>query len=117
MSATSGGIIDQIDAGHLRPRSHAVVGSLAAHLKLSPLGAEVLEAFKQGTSVGNEGLIDRIWNEIENLPPEQQGGRRVLVQLLHPDAPIDGYEAGYLVSWAESEGVPSEAIWTAFQSS
>jgi hypothetical protein len=39
----------------------------------------------------------------------------MLVALLHPDAAIDGHEAGYFLSWSRDEGVSNEAIVAAFE--
>jgi len=115
MSGSLDRIVDRIDAGDLRPRSHGVVRALAAHLQLSPLGTEVLQAFEKERSVGNSELLNRLWSEIEQLPLERQGGRRMLVSLLHPDAEIDGYQAGHLLSWSKDEGIPNETVLAAFE--
>jgi hypothetical protein len=68
-------IVERIDAGDLRPRTHAVVGHLAEQLTLSALGAELVKAFKEGRSVGDNTLLSGLWTEIDDLPPEKQGGR------------------------------------------
>lgn len=104
-------IVDRMDAGVLLPRTHDVTSVLAEHLRnLSPLSTEVIEAFRAGSSVGNDALLRRLWEEIEGLPQHQQGGRRLLVSLLHPNAHIDGYHAGYIIDWSRDEGVPDEVI-------
>jgi hypothetical protein len=108
-------IVERIDGGDLRPRAHKVVISLVTHLKLSPLGTEVLEAFTNGRSVGNTELLGRLWSEVERLPLRQQGGGRMLVSLLHPDVDVDWYHAEYLIGWSEDEGISDETILAAFE--
>jgi hypothetical protein len=108
-------IIERIDAGVLNPRTHGVARRLGQHLStLSLLCAEVIDAFDKGSSVGNTDLLTRLWREIEGLPLRQQGGRRTLISLLKPDAEIDGYHAGFLLSWSEDENIPVEAVLSAF---
>lgn len=75
-------IIEQIDAGALDPRAHNVCRSLARHLcGLSSTSDEVVRAFDEGRSVGNENLSKALWADIERLPLGQQGGRRIVSAL------------------------------------
>ena len=91
-----------------------MVRRLAEHfVELSPLCAEIIEAFDTGDSVGDLDLLNRLWIEIESLPLSRQGGRRTMVTLLQPDRDIDGYEAGFLLLWAEEEGLSPEAFVSA----
>ncbi len=117
-SVLSERIIERIDAGELRPRTHRVCRVLAGHLsKPSAVSVEVIRAFDEGSSVGNENLSTRLWSEIESLPVGQQGGRRIVVSLLRPDEGVDFHLADYLVGWAEEEGFAASEIVEAFQSS
>jgi hypothetical protein len=109
-------IIERIDAGELLVCSHRVVRKLAAQLPaLSPVGAETLSAFDAGHSVANAELAAKLWEKIESLPRDEQGGHRMLVNLLHPDEPINGYQAEYLIGWCQKEGVADAKIVSAFQ--
>jgi hypothetical protein len=113
MSSDPEQIVERIDEGVLCPRSHEVARRLAIN-GLSPLCDEVIKAFDEGRSVGNIDLLTRLWKEIESLSSDRQGGRRMLISLLQPDAGIDGYEAGFLLLWADEESIPREAIVSAF---
>jgi hypothetical protein len=109
-------IVDDIDTGRLLPRSHDVARRLAQHEKRSgALGAEILAAFDAGTATENQHLLEKLWARIESLPLAEQGSLRTLVSLLHPDEPVDGHYAEYLIGWAQDEGVPTDAIETAFR--
>lgn len=109
-------IVDKIGSGALRPRIHGVVRALAQELPaLSALSADVLASFDAGGSVGDLALLTRLWEEIGSLPLETQGGRRMLVWLLHPDKEVNFEEASYIVQWSLEEGVAAEPIWAAFE--
>jgi hypothetical protein len=114
MSEPLDAIVDRIDTGALLPRSHSVVRPLAEKLvTLSPLASEVVAAFDHG--MGNKtDLLTRLWKEIESLPLDQQGGRRMLVALLQPDHQLDGYEAGYYLLWSKQERLTEAEIRCAF---
>ena len=117
MSEPLDAIIDLIDAGVLLPRSHFVVRSLAEKLvTLSPLASEVVTAFDHGTA-DKPNLLTRLWEEIESLPLDQQGGRRMLVALLQPDHQLDGHEAEYYLLWSEQERLTEGEIRRAFEGS
>lgn len=117
MSATLDAIVDRIDSGDLKARTHAVVGVLAEHLKtLSPLASEVVAVFEHGHAAGSAELLARLWREINSLPLEKQGGRRMLVALLQPDRQLDGHEAGYYLLWSERESLPEIEVSRAFES-
>lgn len=109
-------LLDEIDAGHLNPRSHTVSRRLAELEGIAdPLAAEVVRAFDAGEAVPNEPLLKKLWSRIDEADPSKQGALRTLVSLLQPDAPIDGYLADYLIGWAQEEGVSNEAIISAFR--
>ena len=111
-------ILDDIDAGRLRPRTHGVARRLAEHEKGSgALGAEILAAFDAGEATGNQRLFEKLWARMESLPLAEQGPLRTLVSLLRPDEPVDGHLAEYLIGWAQEQGVPENAIETAFRGS
>lgn len=117
MSEPLDAIIDQIDAGVLLPRSHSVARSLAEKLAtLSPLTSEVVTAFDHGKA-DKPHLLTRLWEEIESLPLDQQGGRRMLVALLQPDHQLDGYKAEFYLLWSEQEGLTEGEIRRAFECS
>jgi hypothetical protein len=109
-------LLDEIDAGHLCPRSHAVSRRLAELEGFAdPLVAEIVRAFDAGEAVPNEPLLKKLWSRIDEAEPPRQGTLRTLVALLQPEAPIDGYYAGYLIGWAQDEGVSTEDIISAFR--
>ena len=110
-------LLQDIDAGLLKPRTHAVTLRLAEHETCTgELGSEIVSAFQAGNAVGNQALLERLWSKIECLPLEKQGCFRTLVSLLRVDEPIDGHLAEYLIGWAEEAGVSASAIETAFRS-
>lgn len=109
-------LLDDIDAEHMRPRSHVVSRRLAELEGFTdPLAAEIVRAFDAGGAVPNEPLLKKLWSRIDGVEPSRQGALRTLVALLQPDAPIDGYYADYLIGWAQDEGVSTEAIISAFR--
>jgi hypothetical protein len=108
-------ILDDIDAGRLKPRSHEVMRRLAEHERSGAMGAEIVAAFDAGTATADQHLLEKLWATIESLPLAEQGTLRTLVSLVRPDEPIDGVHAEYLIGWAQDEGVPAEAIETAFR--
>ena len=108
-------LLEDIDAGRLKARSHEVVRRLAEHERSGAMGAEILAAFDSGTTSSNQHLLDKLWGRIESSPLPEQGPLRTLVALLRPDEPVDGQLAEYLVGWAQDEGVSAEAIQSAFR--
>lgn len=109
-------ILDDIDAGRLQLRTHGVARRLAEHERRSgALGVEILAAFDAGVATDNQHLLEALWARIEGLPLDEQGPLRTLVSLLRPDEPVDGELAEYLIGWAQDEGVPGDAIETAFR--
>jgi len=55
-----------------------------------------------------------LWREIEELPVEKQGGRRILLSPIYPDREMDFEAGGYVIRWADAEGVPAWAVLSAF---
>jgi hypothetical protein len=109
-------LLDEIDAGHLRPRSHVVSRKLVELEGFAdPLAAEIVRALDTGEAVPKEPLLKKLWSRINEAELPRQGALRTLVALLQPDEPIDGYYAGYLIGWAQDEGVSTEAIISAFR--
>ncbi len=109
-------LCDDIDSGRVRPRSHVVSRQLAeleGHNEA--LASEVLQAFDAGGPTPNDLLLKKLWLKIDATEPRKQGLFRTLVALLQPDTPVDSYYADYLIGWAQDEGIPSNAIESAFR--
>jgi hypothetical protein len=107
--------VDRIDAGELRPTSRAVARRLAVGLAhLAPADAEILAEIEAGREPDPQTTLRRLWDDIDALPPHQQGGKRLLVTALLPDGPVSGYEAELMISWATEQGVSDEHIVASF---
>jgi hypothetical protein len=110
------GLVEEIGDGRLRAGSHEVARRLAEMEEGSAaVGAEILAAFDAGKTCSNALLLERLWAEIDDKPPAEQGALRTLVLLLHPDKPLDPVTAEYLIDWAQQGGLSPTAIEVAFR--
>ena len=110
-------IIGEIDAGAIRPMTHAVTRNLYRHIPLiDALQTEVVSAFDGGSQrhdmAGNQ---DALWSKIDGLDPDNQGAFRLLVALTKPDEVIDWYLAEFMILWARQQGVTEQQIIDAFK--
>ena len=55
-----------------------------------------------------------LWEKINSLDVESQGGLRLLVALTRPNEVIDWYLAEFMILWARQQGVAEHQIIDAF---
>lgn len=109
-------IIEEIDKGTLRPRTHKVVRAFHRHMHLAEtVQQRALEAFDHGAqNARGAALQDEIWAIMEALPIDQQGGLRLSNCLARPDEAVDWHLAEYLTLWARQQGLSERQIIDAF---
>lgn len=109
-------VVEEIDEGTLRPRTHKVVRALHRHMRLAEaVQQRALEAFDRGEQ-NTQGLAlqEEMWAMMKPLPIDQQSGLRLSNCLARPDEEVDWHLAGYLTLWARQQGITERQIVDAF---
>lgn len=109
-------VIDEIDAGLLRPMALKVVRELHKHMRLhDKLQMDALGAFDRGDQPGDMApLQSQMWAKIMSLAPAEQSGLRLSSCLTRPDVMIDWELGEYLILWARQQGLSEQQIIAAF---
>jgi hypothetical protein len=112
-------IVDEIDAGTLRPWLHAAVRALHRSMRLDDdLQQAALAHFDRGASQAEMAETRHaLWSRIATVDPKAQGGLRLANCLINEDQEVDWYLAEYLIAWAREQGVSDRAIVHAFHGS
>lgn len=116
MSTNADDVVDEIDAGILKPLAHAVARALFRHIPVSDnvLG-DLISAFDKGAKSEELSKFQAdLWARIGTLDIDEQGGLRLAVSLIRPDEAIDWHLAEYFVLWARQQGVSEGSIYSAF---
>jgi len=109
-------VIDEIDAGRLRPMALAVVRELHRHMHLDdPLQIAALTAFDRGDQPADMAeLQSQMWTKVMSLDPAEQSGLRLSNCLTRPNEMIDWELGEYLILWARQQGLSEQRIIAAF---
>ncbi len=108
-------LIDEIDAGRLVPKRHAVIRALQANMQIDDnLERELIALHDARSSIDIDEWSRRIWSKISELPLVDQGSLRLCVGLLQPDDDLDWHEAEYFIMWAREKSCSDEQIKNAF---
>jgi hypothetical protein len=108
-------IIAKLDDGSLTPMTIPVARRLVDALpRKTPFQHALLGYLDANGHSGHADWLSRLWDEINALPLHRQGGLRLMVPLLHDDAPLDWYTAGFFIHWAKECGIPDKNIGRAF---
>jgi hypothetical protein len=116
MSTNADELIGEIDAAAINPTTHAVTRSLYRHIQLQDaLQNKVVAAFDEGCQPCDMAAFQGVlWEKINSLDAESQGGLRLLVALTRPNEVIDWYLAEFMILWARQQGVAEHQIIDAF---
>ncbi len=104
-------LVQQIDAGTLRPKGNAVARAL---LKKIGFQHEIITRYDCGDLIERRRGSDPLWQQINALPVDQQGSLRLVASLARPESELDWYEAEFFIEWARQEGVSEVGIAEAF---
>jgi hypothetical protein len=109
-------LIDEIDAGRLKPMTLAVVRDMHRHMLLDdPLKIEALAAFDRGDPPADmTALQSQMLAKIMSLGAEEQSGLRLSSCLMRPNATVDWELGEYLILWARQQGLTEQQIIMAF---
>ena len=109
-------VIDEIEAGTLRPTTHAVIRVMHQHMRLEDrLQEDVLASFDRGLQPVDMAVFrSEMWAKIDALRPAEQSGLRLSNCLTRPDEAVDWHLAEYLVLWARQQGLSEQQIFDAF---
>jgi hypothetical protein len=114
-SSNADATIALIDSGRLRPWKHQFIRAIfTAVADPTVQERQILAATNCDADRKQPQPLDLLWSWIEERPLGEQGGLRMLVGLFHPDRPINGLEAEYLIDWARERGVDERHIVEAF---
>lgn len=118
MNTSADSVIEEIDAGTLRPMTHAVGRALHRHMSLDEhLQKEALAAFDRGDPAADMAALEaRIWERIRKFDVAEQSGLRLSNLLARSDEGVDWHLAEYLISWAREQGLSEDQIIGAFHS-
>ena len=110
-------LIQEIDAGCVKPMTRSVVRVLHYHMHLDdPLQAEAVSAFDRGAQTTEMSEIStRFWTKIDRLGVADQSGLRLSNCLTRPDKAVDWELAEYLIFWARQQGLSEQQIIHAFR--
>jgi hypothetical protein len=108
-------IVDAIDTGAIRPKSHSICRYFCRHFQIDRIDDRaLLEAFDAGNDEMAKQFSTPLWHRIRDLPVNAQGKERILVGLTLADKDVDFYHAEFLVGWALEIGIGKSAIRAAF---